>query len=497
MRPVNRRSIKRTLITLDEIAWIRHQLQSTTPSTTKAGLQLLCEHLEAGKYSDELRNFGITISGLMWQTDLLVRRWCYKSLALIGDPSAAEALIGRSGSETDHENLTWIASAITRLNRNSDLVSFRNNFDTNLADCIRLASLLYSSSTSGETKIPEINVDNADGLVLKWCALLTGYDRAPQHLFHSEHQNREMLGNLNRHHSDEVAEYSVWALWKSPEFSFDDLAIPLHDLGNLPENVRRWAFRLITKNAADLEENQDLFQDLCHNSSMKAREGLALGLRELRLPKLRNHIGEWYCREPHTGIKELLLENLAFSDDNFGELFDLVVEDYRSAAVGGSLRLRVRSAANQGGELIKQLKKIDATAYLQQQGLPLELNQPEGYPPTVVNNTNFNIGQMNAQNVAGGNLTSVSNTSRQTIEANQSTVDSVLYEVRELAKQIGTLEGHISGNMIAAADAVQQRPTAENKTSLLKILNGAAGAISIGAAASKIPELVTQVSSWL
>jgi hypothetical protein len=407
MRSSGRAAPRRAFIPPDETALIKYQIELVArPHVVKAGLQRLCDNFEVGLYLSDVGPFRNTIVGLAFTGETIVRRWAYKALAHIGAKPDIATLSDRMRNEPDPENLTWIMSAIFSLSREVTVLDLCRETGVPYSDGLALSSLLYGEKALMRigTDLPKVNVDKADALTLQWCALLAGYGKAPPNLLHPRVENKTLLGTLNEHPSSEVAEYSVWALWKSPSFSIEDLKIPRHKLLGPPENVRRWINRLVVKNPKFLARNLDLFDDLCDNDGLKAREGLALGIRDVHLPELEKRVLQWFGKEPDAGLRELILEHLALSDSGDTSLFELLRDAYTRAEVGGSLRRRLRAAvAGRGGELFQAFNRVDAASFMMAGSAPLfGYGQPTIGALTVNNNNTINVaGDLNAQNVSG------------------------------------------------------------------------------------------------
>ena len=114
------------------------------------------------------------------------------------------------------------------------------------------------------------------------------------------------------------------------------------------------------------------------------------------------------------------------------------------------------------------------------------------------NNTIFNIGgDLNAQNVAGGDMVSIANESVQQLKQDNAGLAVVLEQIIALARQGGVFTTEQSTELLGAVDAVAKEPTKENTGKLLETLRTLAGVVSVASAATKLPELIVMVSSWL
>ena len=503
MRTTGRSAVRRLLIPADEAALIKYQIELIArPAIVKSGLQRLCSHLEAGRLLTDPGPLRNTIVGLVFTGSPLVRRWCYKALAYLGKPDDIVTLSEKMRTESDPENQTWIMSAIFSLSRAGTVLDVCREAGAEYSDAMALAALLYGKGAINRigADLPKVNVDTADPLTLKWCALLAGYEKAPPNLLHPHYENRALLGALNAHDAAEVAEYSVWALWKSPEFTMDDLAIQPHQYLSQPENVRRWTNRLIAQTPSFLAANLDLFDDLYDDAALKAREGLALGIRDVHIPELQPHVMQWYGQEIDTDLREIILEHMDVSDDGDTDLFDLLYDQYNRAEAEGSLRRRLRAAVSgRSGKLFQAFRSIDAASYVIGNSAALFANdQSQGSLLTMsTNNTTFNIGRdLNAQNVAGGDMVAIANESVQQLKQEDAGVANVLEQIIALAREKGAFTAEQSTELLVAVDAVAKEPSQENKGKLLDKMKALAGVVSVASAATKLPELIAVVSSW-
>ena len=280
----------------------------------------------------------------------------------------------------------------------------------------------------------------------------------------------------------------------------DDLAIQPHQYLSQPENVRRWTNRLIAQTPSFLAANLDLFDDLYDDAALKAREGLALGIRDVHIPELQPHVMQWYGQEIDTDLREIILEHLAVSDDGDTDLFDLLYDQYNRAEAEGSLRRRLRAAVSgRSGKLFQAFRSIDAASYVIGNSAALFANdQSQGSLLTMsTNNTTFNIGRdLNAQNVAGGDMVAIANESVQQLKQEDAGVANVLEQIISLAREKGAFTAEQSTELLVAVDAVAKEPSQENKGKLLDKMKALAGVVSVASAATKLPELIAVVSSW-
>lgn len=503
MRLSGRHALRASFISPEETALIKYQIEFVRrPAVVKSGLQRLCGHLESHRFLSDAGPFRNWIVGLISTGPTMVRRWAYKVLAHIGTKDDIPALSDRMRREEDAENLTWIMSAIFALSKAGTVIEFCRLTGAEYSEAMALAAILYGNDAIQRigTNIPNIDIDIADPLTLKWCALLAGYGRAPPNLLHPHYENGELLGVLNSHSAEEVAEYSVWALWMSPEFTVQDLLIPQHELMARPENVRRWTNRLLAKDPEFLASNPDLFESLSCDDTPKAREGLALGIREAQIPGLQSQVVSWYGRETEGDIREILLEHMAISGAGDTDLFDLVRSEYDRANVGGGLQHRLRAAvSNRGGRLFQEFKAIDAKRVMSNSpfGLFGDNSIQSGTTNMTVNfNTNVS-GNVGALTQAGGDIVAGDINAIQLVRQQDAAVGEALEQILALAGNRAILDQNQGNELTAAVNNAARVPTPENKGKLLEYLKVLASVATISSAAVKIPELIETISSWI
>lgn len=495
-------SLNSTFVTSDEVALIKYQIDLIArPEIVKSGLQRLCGHLEAGRLLPDNSVFHTTVVGLVFSPVPVIRRWAYKALAYIGTQEHLEVLGAKMGGESDAENLTWIVSAMFALSNEKSLKEICRDSGADLTNAIILSSLLFgvNDGLALGREIPQIDIDCADPLTLKWCALLAGYGKAPSNLMHPNIENRALLSALNGHDSEEVSEYSVWAMWKADEFDISDLNIPIHDLHKKPENIRRWTNRLITSNSDFVSKNLDLFQNLYRDTSPKAREGLAIGIRDLQIPDLDRHIVNWLSRETNSDLRELILEYIALSQLGENECVAILLEEYSKAPVDGSLRKRLRAAVSGRRQLLFQkFKEVDARSLLEVSSDGLFGDEALKFGGFTMNSTTFNIGgNLNAQNVSGGNMVAFDNQKIEILKHENPDIGNILEQIVALTRDQSNLSDAQVAHISAAVNAVASQPTSTNKGKLLEALKSLSGVITIGAGAVKLPELIEKLSTLI
>ena len=159
-------------------------------------------------------------------------------------------------------------------------------------------------------EIPRISIDD-DDLTLTWATYLAGYDRAPIDLFHPRLENGIFLGELNKHPTALIAEYSTWALWERPEFNFGDSRIALSEIASHPKNVRKWLYKLALQAPAISGMSADHLDRFSRDDEESARRGLAEGAAELDLGVFGRSALEWYSREDNDEVRAELIASMS------------------------------------------------------------------------------------------------------------------------------------------------------------------------------------------
>lgn len=463
------------------------------PRDVKAGLQRLCAFYDRKIILTDSHEHHLAVLGLLWNSDVLVRRWTYKALALLGLPGDLPALISRVSTEEDIENQTWAIAAVIKLGRN--LSTSQAIHQAGITDSLPLllAARLFASAQwlRDEPKPPTISINQADSMTLKWAALLSGYDRAPPNLFDPNYDNKILLGELNGHSNPEVAEYSVWALVQNDAYSISNLTLSPDQAALKPPNVRRWVNRLTAKAPETLISDPEFFENLTFDDEFAAREGLALGIRSPDFAPLSPVISNWYSRESDFTIRTVLLEHMAASATAEPSYRDFVIDAFKAAQRDSSLRMRLISSS-EGSSLHHDLKRIELREVAKDENLELFSEEQDRRAPMTV----WNVQNMTAGTVVGGDMYG------NVLQAvNQMPATSPEREVLEkllavLPKAPELAEG-IRSNLLTASSAVASNPTPENKSALAGAAKAVFTALEKGTAlAAHVGEIIEFISDW-
>ena len=289
-----------------------YELSSHDIRVAKRGLQHLCELYEAGK---RLRDSGIhrqLIHSHLTSDQILLRRWSFKALGLIGNPDDVYRMVAQLKVEGDHETCSWGIAAVIKTAGEADLDTICRNAGQSLDKSLILAARLYAPETwiGRHWKPVTVSLDD-DDLALKWAVFLIGYGKAAGDMFHPTHGNGVFLGELNGHSNAEVCEYSVWGLWQRKDLGAAHATVPLDAIAARPTNARKWLYRLYMRSPEQHGLDADAFDALRKAEGTSAREGLALGVADLTTDVYDDAILDWFEEEGDPTVRETLLAGMA------------------------------------------------------------------------------------------------------------------------------------------------------------------------------------------
>jgi hypothetical protein len=475
-----------------------------TPRSVKRGLQDLCGHYEASKrlLPEDLSVIRSLLHSHMHGKDVPVRRWSIKALALIGNPDDTHRIVERMRTERDEKARSWGIAGLVKNAQNKGLDAICKEAGLERDAPMVLASRLYAPDAwiSTHSKPVVISLDD-DDLTLEWATFLIGYDRAPEHLFHPRYRNEVFLGELNDHHSNEISEYSIWAIWERPEFNFDHLKIAPQDFRGKPENVRKWLYRVMAQSPQLSGLTADVVSDFRSDDSITAREGLATGITgETCGPEFNSSIVDWYSSENDSGVRAILLSGMAKRGSD-PDMAEIVISRFDAEAPGGLARGRLL-AASEGTTLFGELKARELEferSPLHAQGLlefgaraPMIFNKGS----TFVKNT-LNIGgDVQAQNIVAGDMINSANHAVQKMTAQQAADRKMLSAVLEFVRSAALTTAQRDA-VSEAVTAAAEKPDAENKNRLLGVLKGLiGGAATVATIGGGYAEVIDLISRW-
>ena len=478
-----------------EVNYLRYGLRLDAPEVLqKRALQSLCESYEAGRRISSPSEVRQLIHSHLGSKNVLVRRWAIKALALIGHSDDFQRIVDRLRVESDVEAQSWGVTGLVKNARGRKLNEICRIAGLPNTSAFALAARLYAPTSwiAANVETPRIALTD-DELTLKWAVFLIGYNKAPEDLFHPRFSNELFLGQLSAHGASDISEYSIWALWKRPEFSAVYSKIPLSAAFNQPESVRKWLYRLATKSPIQAGLDPDLLAELRQDDSERAREGLALGVADLDPNKFGSEILEWYTTESNAQVRESLVAAMASINDRNIDYEDMVENHFGREQADSPVRSRLL-AASEGTPLYNKLRRVEVQSIRDRQGL-LEygsrLINVEG--DLIVTGPTLNVGgNLSAQNVAVGDMINSANAAVQQLERSDAGAAHALQQVLGMLTASKSTQGR--DEVAAAVQEVAKAPTPANKATLVeKIKVFASGAAASGTLIEGVEHLVHAV----
>ncbi|RWC53041.1 hypothetical protein [Mesorhizobium sp.] len=335
---------------------IELMLASSDEDQIKSGLQRACDVIESGQ---AFLNTTFLTAGLhahLMSSGIKVRRWAYKLVALLRDstflPQLKNAL---SGTETDPENRTWAAAAFFGMAS----VTEQNSLIARLDDSYRgtsleLASKLYARGEPSRDAL-DLRVWEKEPLARKWLCLLCGYAPTYERTIDRRFADLDLVRNSVQDSDPEIVEYSIWAEHKHPLGSYEHIRRSIEELVGEP-NVRRWVYRLLTKDERSATAHLDLLTDAMDATSevsVVAREGLALGIAKLYLPDRQRETIDWFHAEPTLRVRLALVDHLALLANKYDDAVarDVLTAAYHRLGAADLLSLKIVSVSKPEWEL--------------------------------------------------------------------------------------------------------------------------------------------------
>ncbi|GJD88547.1 hypothetical protein BHAOGJBA_2067 [Methylobacterium hispanicum] len=468
----------------------------------KFALQTICVHYEAGRRLANSSDHRQAIHSHLNSKEIILRRWSLKALGLIGNPDDASRIVDRLRVEHDQEAQTWGTAALLGSSPDQDLNGIVARSGLTSSTPLLLAARLYArESWVRRYPDPPIISLSDDELTLKWAIFLIGYKKASANLFSDRHENNVFLGELNKHTSDEISEYSIWALHERPDYNFLDAKVRIDEIKDRPENVRKWLYRLLLKSQDSAQLRPDMLTELTWEGSASAKEGLAHGLNDLTGTLYNEAILDWYYRESEENIRDLLLIAMAKRANDNAEFAELVERSFVRESADSSLRRKLL-AAGETTKIYPHLKRIALMDKMQREGL---LQFGLGFDHRtdggiIVNNTTTNInisGGVSAQNFVTGDMIGSANGAVQNLQANRSTDKEILSEIVSFLNS-SKISDAAKQELAQKVKLVAEEPSDDNKQGLISTVKRIADAASItGTAIEGIDKIMDLVGGLL
>jgi hypothetical protein len=314
--------------------------------TKKTALQRLCDLRRGGFILRRPHAFRIILGGLLNNDSPKVVRWTFAALSRMG--SRNEVVPIANALDRHRDNPLAFSTGVTALfalSPSEQACEILRAKKIERTHDVVLASLQLSDGLRDELSGFRINPDHEPPHLLVLTLMLLGLERAPEHLFSARAVNADVVGILNGHQDDLVAQYSVWSLTENPRLGLSHLRTPLADVPSRAPNIRARIYTLVAQDAETPEQRRDFIQAASLDSHPEARRGLARGLRGVFYPGLERLVLEWFAEETLRSNQQLLLEHMASAADQSPAYVSAVLEAYRNAAPGSPTCTRLEAAA--------------------------------------------------------------------------------------------------------------------------------------------------------
>lgn len=322
-------------------------------------LERLCKWYRRGFVLIYPYAFRQRFNSLLYSRSPKVVRWAFNAIALVGKTSdnLIPALDAIQRHSNDKDVLAAGAAAVLALAPKDDAIARLKKIGIPFEGAPLLAIAQNTTEFLAELTKNPIRPDKADASELRLATVLVGLNRAPENLFEPRHSNAEIVGVLNGHDDNLVAQYSVWAICENPTLTLPNLRIDLLALHGREPNIRGWVYQLISSEAATAKQHLEHIRQGSLDKSEKARLGLATGLRNTYFDGLEEITSDWIAEEDSEPVRQALLEHMAANGEKLRYYEDVIRKAYEDASSNSVTRMRLE-AASQGTEIYGKLKVI-------------------------------------------------------------------------------------------------------------------------------------------
>jgi nucleoside phosphorylase len=300
--------------------------------------------------------------GLLHDEESKVVRWALNALALMGTKQNVKAITETIQRHRNDPDIVCAgASALCALLPPENARAELERIEIPLSGAVLMAAAQHSGHFQVELRATRVLVDYADSPALRRAGILIGLDKAPEYLLSSKSHNHDVIGDLNAHPDPIVAQYSIWATYENPALGLKNLRLPLHDVQSRPPNVRKYVYRLASKDVETAKDNYDFLVVGSEDSSPEVRVGLAAGLKDIYFDGMEALIIDWYADEDVDQVKQRLLEHMARNSNACAQYREPVLRAYEAANSSSLTRVRLEAAAH-NTNLYVDLKRIEYNA---------------------------------------------------------------------------------------------------------------------------------------
>lgn len=267
-------------------------LEGDDPRLVKYAIQRICEALETNRDLKVRESAWSLLSRHQNSRHVIVRRWLYKLVGLSRERRFSPWLYQQlRGGETDPEALTWAVAAWFALEPFAPLDQRLRDFGLH-GQPFDLAGRFFRASIEPlDKKRESLVLATDDKLPPMWLALLYG---TKPHLV-----RKAVIQELTGHDEPLVTEYAVWSLVWSKRGNYTDTRIGPNQIARHDPQVRRWVYRLMGRDPANLHLYCDLLNErIKEEDDPRGREGLALALGETTPDaSLAPVVADWFATE--------------------------------------------------------------------------------------------------------------------------------------------------------------------------------------------------------
>lgn len=347
---------RRKLINDQEATYLNLLIVGDDPTASKNALQRLCKLYRDGYRLRSENQFRLILLASLKHKDAKVIRWSLNGLAFLGREEDATTLVETvDRNRADPDVLGAGVAALAARTELDQLRSLLAGIDLPLRGAALFAAAQQIPSLTPDLRSERVSIDTPDHGMLRLATVLVGINKAPEHLFDADHENRVLLGQLNEHDDAMTAQYSIWALTEREEYGLDDLTIPLSNFPHLRDNIRAYAFQLIAEDPEIAEKEFDLLREGAEDDVNEVREHLARGLRDTYFSGLGTFAIDWFLTEDDDKTKRRLLDHLAAHSDSDPTYKQFCLELYKTS--GSQSLERVQLEASSSKSLAFEIRK--------------------------------------------------------------------------------------------------------------------------------------------
>lgn len=341
----------------DEERLIVHSLGGADGAVQKV-LQDLEKALRSGRIPADARRMRAAVIACLSRENLAIKRWAINVLVELGVDGSFEeldALVPHCANDPD-----LLASVVRLLfsgMRDVVAIQFMKRADFSVEGLVLIAGSEFSRKLRKRLVDERIPLENAASDELRAGIVLTGRGKAPENLFLRNHPNAVALSELNLHDEPGVVKYALWGMAEL-EIDHRQLKIPVEEIDDCEEQIRKWIYRLIFANSDGLASNIDLISHISRDESPKVREEGAIGLRRNFVQEAVPHILKWYAGEQSEQIRNVLIDHFSLhieKDHRYAEISERL---YASDQRRGTMRERIEAGV-QGTDYYAKFRTIE------------------------------------------------------------------------------------------------------------------------------------------